>query len=72
MEDYGVKINPELHAEVLERYKKLNIAPYKGFLNPRMTPVFDASGEITDVRLDFSETLEEQMLRYSRDYSVEI
>lgn len=72
VEDYGVKINPELHAEVLERYKKLNIAPYKGFLNPRMTPVFDASGEITDVRLDFSETLEEQMLRYSRDYSVEI
>ena len=67
VEDYGVKINPELHAEVLERYKKLNIAPYKGFLNPRMTPVFDASGEITDVRLDFSETLEEQMLRYSRD-----
>ena len=48
------------------------IQPYKGFLNPRMTPVFDASGEITDVRLDFSETLEEQMLRYSRDYSVEI
>lgn len=72
VEDYGVKINPELHAEVLERYKKLNIAPYKGFLNPRMTPVFDASGEITDVRLDFSETLEEQMLRYSRDYSVEV
>ena len=72
VEDYGVKINPELHAEVLERYKKLNIAPYKGFLNPRMTPVFDASGEITDVRLDFSETLEEQMLRYSSDYSVEI
>lgn len=72
VEDYGVKINPELHAEVLERYKKLNIAPYKGFLNPRMTPVFDASGEITDVRLDFSETLEEQMLRYSHDYSVEI
>lgn len=72
VEDYGVKINPELHAEVLERYKKLNIAPYKGFLNPRMTPVFDAFGEITDVRLDFSETLEEQMLRYSRDYSVEI
>ena len=72
VEDYGVKINPELHAEVLERYKKLNIAPYKGFLNPRMTPVFDASSEITDVRLDFSETLEEQMLRYSRDYSVEI
>ena len=72
VEDYGVKINPELHAEVLERYKKLNIAPYKGFLNPRMTPVFDASGEITDVLLDFSETLEEQILRYSRDYSVEI
>lgn len=72
VEEYGVKIDRELHAEVLERYKKLNIAPYKGFLNARMTPVFGASGEITDVQLDFSETLEEQMMRYSRDYSVEI
>lgn len=72
VESYGVKINRELHAEVLERYKKLNIAPYKGFLNPRMTPVYSKDGEITDVTLDFSETLEEQMLRYSRDYSVEI
>lgn len=71
VEGYGVKIDPTLHAEVLERYKKLNIAPYKGFLNPKMTPVRDAQGEITDVELDFSETLEEQMLRYSRDYSVE-
>lgn len=72
VESYGVKIDQTLHTEILERYKKLNIAPYKGFLNPRMIPVFDASGEITDVQLDFSETLEQQMMRYSRDYSVEI
>lgn len=71
VEDYGVRIEPELHKEVLERYKKLNIAPYKGFLNPKMTPVFSDNGEIKDVTLDFSETMEEQMLRYSRDYSVE-
>ena len=71
VEDYGVKIDQQLHAEVLERYKSLNIAPYKGFLNPRMTPVRNAAGEIIDVTLDFSESMEEQMLRYSRDYSVE-
>lgn len=71
VEDYGVRIDPELHKEVLERYKKLNIAPYKGFLNPKMTPIFNDNGEIADVTLDFSETMEEQMLRYSRDYSVE-
>lgn len=71
VEDYGVKIDPELHAEVLERYRKLNIAPYKGFLNPKMIPVVNGDGEIVDVTLDFSETMEEQMLRYSRDYSVE-
>ena len=72
VESYGVKIDRTLHSEILERYRKLNIAPYKGFLNPRMIPVFDTSGEITDVQLDFSETLEQQMMRYSRDYSVEI
>ncbi len=71
VEKYAVKINQELHREVLERYEKLNIAPYKGFLNPRMQPMFDASGEITDVVLDYTETLTEQMMRYSRDYSVE-
>ena len=71
VEGYGVKIDRKLHEEMLNRYKKLDIAPYKGFLNPKMTPVFGADGEITDVTLDFSESLTEQMLRYSRDYSVE-
>lgn len=71
VETYGVKIDPELHQEMIERYKKLNIAPYKGFLNPKMTAVRDDDGEITDVTLDFSETLAQQMLRYSSDYSVE-
>ena len=70
VETYGVKIDPTLHHEVLQRYAKLNIAPYKGFLNPKMTPVFDAQGEITDVTLDFTETMEEQMMRYSTYYSV--
>lgn len=71
VETYAVKINPELHKEVLARYEKLNIAPYKGFLNPKMVPVIGADGEITDIQLDFSESMTEQMLRYSRDYSVE-
>lgn len=72
VEEYGVKINPEIHAEVIERYQSLNIAPYKGFLNPRMTPVFNDLREMVDVKLDFTETMREQMLRYSHDYSVEI
>jgi dipeptidyl-peptidase-3 len=71
VETYAVKINPDLHKEVLSRYEKLNIAPYKGFLNPKMTPVYGSDGEITDVMLDFSESYTEQVLRYSRDYSVE-
>ena len=70
VETYGVKIDPTLHHETLLRYKKLNIAPYKGFINPKMTPVFDAQGQITDVTLDFTETMEQQMLRYSTDYSI--
>ena len=69
VEEYGVRVNPSLHAEVLERYKHLNIAPYKGFLNPRMVPVTDENGEIMDIRLDYSETYSEQMMRYSRQYA---
>lgn len=65
VEDYGVKVDPELHAEVLERYQKLDIAPYKGFINPWMKPVTDADGHITDIALDYTETYEHQMLRYS-------
>lgn len=71
VEQYAVKIDPEMHKEVLDRYARLNIAPYKGFLNPKMTPVFDNEGNITDIELDFSETLKQQMMRYSKDYSVE-
>ncbi len=69
VEDYAVKVNPEIHKEVLERYGKLDIAPYKGFVNPLYTAVKDAEGNITDVTVDYSEGYVEQMLRYSKDYS---
>lgn len=69
VEDYGVKVDPVLHEEVLARYKKLNLAPYKGFVNPRMTLVKNDAGEVVDVSLDYTEGYAEQMLRYSRDYS---
>lgn len=69
VETYGVKVDAALHAEVLERYARLNLAPYKGFVNPVMKPVVDEKGEITDVLLDYTEGYAEQMLRYSRDYS---
>ena len=70
VETYAVKVDAELHAEILERYERLNLAPYKGFLNPVMKPVIDAEGRITDIELDYTEGYSEQMLRYSRDYSV--
>ena len=69
VETYAVKVNPELHKEVLERYAKLNLAPYKGFVNPVYTAVCDDEGNITDVKIDFTEGYVEQHLRYSRDYS---
>lgn len=69
VEEYGIKIDADLHREVLERYRQLHIAPYKGFLNPRMIAVTDDQGEITDIRLDYSESYEEQMLRYSKEYA---
>ena len=69
VENYGVKIDPQLHEEILERYKKLNLAPYKGFVNPVMRLVKNAQGEVTDVTLDYTEGYAAQMLRYSRDYS---
>lgn len=69
VENYGVKIDPRLHEEILERYKKLNLAPYKGFVNPVMRLVKNAQGEVTDVTLDYTEGYAAQMLRYSRDYS---
>ena len=70
VEKYGVKIDRNLHHEILSRYKRLNIAPYKGFLNPRYVLKRDSEGNITDVVPDFSETYEEQMLRYGREYSL--
>ena len=69
VENYGVKVDPVLHQEVLERYKKLNLAPYKGFVNPVYTAVTDADGHITDVTVSYDEDYVEQMLRYSRDYA---
>ena len=68
VEKYAIKLNPVLHAEVLRRYENLNIAPYKGFINPVLTPIYNDFGEIIDVVVDYSESYTEQMLRYSRDY----
>ena len=69
VEAYAVKVDPALHAEVLERYKKLNLAPYKGFVNPKYEAVTDADGTITDVTVTYDEGYAEQMLRYSKDYT---
>lgn len=69
VEDYGVKLDQDLHQEVLDRYKNLDIAPYKGFVNPVYKLVKDANGNITDVTVNFTEGYVDQMLRYSRDYS---
>ena len=69
IETYGVKIDPTLHAEVLERYKSLELAPYKGFVNPRYTPVTDENGNITDVTICYNEGFVEQQLRYASEYS---
>ena len=68
VEKYAVNIDPELHREVLARYKKLNLAPYKGFINPKMTLEMDEEGKITDVVLDYEESYVDQMLRYSDEY----
>ncbi len=69
VETYAVKIDSILHAEILERYKKLNLAPYKGFVNPKYEPIFNNSGEIKDVKVTYDEGYAQQMLRYSKDYS---
>ena len=68
VEKYAIKLDPVLHAEVLRRYESLNIAPYKGFINPILKPVYNEFDEMTDVTVDYSESYTEQMLRYSRDY----
>lgn len=69
VEIYAVRIDPALHAEVLERYRQLHLAPYKGFINPVYTPCYDAEGRWTDVKVDYTEGYAAQMLRYSRDYA---
>ena len=68
VEKYAVNIDPALHREILARYKKLNLAPYKGFINPKMTLVFDEEGNPIDVNLDYEESYTDQMLRYSEEY----
>ena len=69
VETYAVKVDPEIHREVLDRYAHLSIAPYKGFVNPIYTPVTDANGEITDIKVTYDEDYVPQMLRYGHDYS---
>ena len=70
VEAYGVKVDAELHNEILERYKTLNIAPYKGFLNPWLKIIYTDNGEVKDVVADYTETYEQQMLRYSHEYGL--
>ena len=69
VENYGVKVDPALHAEILERYQRLNLAPYKGFINPVYTAELGSDGEIIDVQISYDEPYDAQMLRYSRDYA---
>ncbi len=69
VERYAVKVDAELHAEVLERYKKLNLAPYKGFINPQLLPVYDENREICDIEVNYGESYAHQMLRYSAEYA---
>ena len=68
VEKYAVRVDKALHEEVLQRFEKLNLAPYKGFINPVLIPVTDSMGEIVDVKVDYTEKYDEQMLRYSREY----
>ena len=68
-EKYAVKVDEELHNEVLERYRRLNLAPYKGFLNPVLRPVTDEKGDIVDIAVDYTEGYSDQMLRYSKEYA---
>ena len=70
VESYGVKVDKPLHDEILERYAELHIAPYKGFINPWMKPIFNAQHEIQDIELDYTESFTHQMLRYSTEYGI--
>lgn len=68
VERYAVNVDPVIHQEILGRYQRLNLAPYKGFINPKLVPVRNKAGEVTDIQVDYTEGYAEQMLRYSRDY----
>ena len=68
VENYAVKVDDMLHAEVLERFAKLDIAPYKGFINPVYKPILNGEGDIVDVEVDYSEAYDAQMLRYSSEF----
>ena len=68
VERYAVEVDPELHREVLARYEKLHLAPYKGFINPQMLPVYDENGRICDIQLNYGESYAHQMMRYSSEY----
>ena len=68
VERYAIKVDVKLHQEVLARYEKLNLAPYKGFINPRLLPVYDKNGDICDIQVDYSEGYVQQMLRYGQEY----
>ena len=69
VERYAVQVDPAIHAEVLARYERLNLAPYKGFINPVLLPVYDAAGNIVDVNVYYGESYAHQMLRYSHSYA---
>lgn len=69
VENYGVEVENDLHQEVLQRYNRLNLAPYKGFINPILKPRYDENGNIMDIEIDYSESYAEQMLRYSHQYA---
>ena len=69
VENYAVKVDRQIHDEVMARYNALDIAPYKGFVNPVYTPVTDKNGEITDIKVSYTEDFLPQVLRYSKDYS---
>ena len=68
VETYAVSVDPQLHAEVLARYQRLNLAPYKGFINPWLLPVLDEHGDICDIQVNYSESYTHQMLRYGSEY----
>ena len=69
IEDYGVKVDAQLHSEILDRYAKLNLAPYTGFVNPMLIPVYDTNGEITDITVEYINDYLSQMMYYGKNYS---